>query len=119
MKSLINRKNWINDSLIIKDRSKFVVTRLDDICYIQASKDYLIINTLDKRYTIWKSLKSILDILPKNQFMQVHKSYVVNGDFVESLTMDQIKIRYMDDLIPIGRTFRTAIIEQIELCLLG
>ena len=49
-----------------------------DISHIEAMGDYVKVVTNNKNYMVLSTMKSFLDKLPKNQFIRIHKSYIVN-----------------------------------------
>lgn len=54
------------------------------VCFIKCENVYLNIVTINENYLIRKKLKEFMEELPKELFFQVHRSYVVNLNFVES-----------------------------------
>jgi len=48
-------------------------------------------------------LESLLD---KEQFVRVHRSYLVNMAYVEHYSLDHIVIKSTDVFVPIGKTYR-------------
>lgn len=88
--------------IFVKSEHESVKINLDDIQYIQGLKDYLKIHIVDSNKTILTllSFKELLDKLPPNQFLRVHKSFVVNVNFIRTVQRNRIVI---DDIrIPIG-----------------
>jgi len=59
-----------------------------------------------------QSFKSILDQLPINKFIQVHKSWVVAIPKIESIERNRIKIG--KELIPIGDKYKNKFFEMIK-----
>lgn len=83
-----------------------ILTRIDpnDIMYIEALRDYIKIFLKDKSYIVHCTLKNSLEHLPKN-FIRVHKSYVINTDFIESLSRTTYKIKIGESIIPCGEFY--------------
>ncbi len=77
---------------------------LDDILYIEGMQEYLKIYLSDKRILTKQSMKAILKTLPKDQFIQVHKSYIVALSKIESIERNHIKIS--GKLIPVGDYYK-------------
>ena len=75
----------------------------NDILYIEALKDYVIIHTFTDRYITWINLKNIHSQLPDSVFVRVNKSYVVNIQHITSYTHQFVYIG--DTEIPIGRAY--------------
>jgi two-component system LytT family response regulator len=62
-----------------------IIVKTNDIMYITASNVYLDVVTKDKTYLIRKKLKDMLKELPEDIFMQVHRSNIVNVNYVKSI----------------------------------
>jgi len=75
----------------------------NDILYIEALKDYVIIYTFTDKYITWINLKNIHSQLPESVFVRVNKSYVVNIQHVTSYTHQFVYIGETE--IPIGRAY--------------
>ncbi|MBN2812459.1 MAG: LytTR family transcriptional regulator, partial [Bacteroidales bacterium] len=66
-----------------------------------------------KKIMTKQSFNGLMASLPDDQFIRVHKSWVVNLARVESVERNRIKIG--DRLIPIGETYRDAFLRRIGL----
>lgn len=92
--------------IFVKAEYESVKIDLDAIEYIQGLKDYLkihIVNT-NKAILTRMSFKEILDKLPANQFLRVHKSYIVNINAIKTIQRNRIVIN--DTRIPIGESHK-------------
>ena len=67
-----------------------IIVKANDIMYITASNVYLDVVTKDKTYVIRKKLKDMLKELPEDIFMQVHRSNIVNVNYVKSINNSTI-----------------------------
>ncbi len=100
-----------NKTISLYSDHKIYKVPLDDIEYIEGLKEYVSYYTHDQRIIVLQSLKHIEEILPENEFMRVHKSYIVSVSKVKSLTGNQLQIG--KKLIPIGRSYREEVIKKI------
>jgi len=98
--------------VFIKTENRHQKIFLKDILYIQGLKDYLMIYTPQGRVLTLQSFQSLFKILPENEFIRVHKSYVVSLNKIENIERNRIKIG--DKIIPIGETFRKDFLQHIE-----
>lgn len=99
--------------IFVKAEYESVKINLDDIKYIQGLKDYLKIHIVNTNKTILTlmSFKEILDKLPLNQFIRVHKSFIVNVDFINTIQRNRIVI---DDMrIPIGESHKAGVFSTL------
>lgn len=84
---------------------------LNEILYLVSDRNYTTIVTQHKKYVLIEALKNWATTLPEN-FIQVHKSYIVNMHKVEKLSGNLVYIN--DTKIPIGRTFKAAFLQKIN-----
>lgn len=92
------------DSIFIKADSRLVRMNLKDIQYIEALGNYMKIYTTDGRYTILSTMKEIAEKLSGNDFVRVHRSYIVRVDQIESIEDQYIKIG--EKHISIGKAYK-------------
>src|SRR5690606_8223317 len=72
-----NGISFEQDFIFVKVDHKLVKVYLNEIFYIQAMENYLCLYTSHKRYIIHKTLKSIMENISSDKFIQVHRSYVI------------------------------------------
>lgn len=100
----IKQETFRNDEfIIVKVDYKNVKIRLGQILFIEALDNYVKIYTTKKTYITLQNLKSIGEILCPDDFLRVHKSYIVSLSRIDFFTKDHIHIQ--NHIIPIGRTF--------------
>jgi len=93
-----------NDSFIfLKVDKKLVKIKFETILYIESLKDYIKVFTTTDNYLIHKSLTSIAEELPKNNFIRIHRSYTIAIDKIKSLEGNLLEIG--TTRIPIGRKY--------------
>ncbi|MCX6271401.1 MAG: LytTR family DNA-binding domain-containing protein [Bacteroidetes bacterium] len=99
--SIYNPKN---DFFFVKTEFRLQKVDFRDIQYIEGMGDYLRIVTLKERIMTLQNFKNMEDILPADQFVRVHRSYIVSIDKILSIERNRIKIA--DTLIPIGENYK-------------
>jgi len=101
--------------IFVKAEYESIKINLDDIKYIQGLKDYLkvhIVNT-NKAILTLMSFREIMEKLPSGQFLRVHKSFIVNVDFIKTIQRNRIVI---DDVrIPIGESHKAGVFSMLGL----
>lgn len=90
------------DHIFIRVNRKDIKLILSEIQYIQGLKDYLKIHTVSKTYISKITLKSLLNQLPE-QFIQVHRSYIINQYHITAITNHDVELGSVE--IPIGETY--------------
>lgn len=111
-----HQSNEVNSNFIfIKSEYDNIKINTEDIKYLQGLKDYIKIYIKDSNKTVLtlSSFKEIQDKLPSNQFLRVHRSFIVNISFIKSVQKTKIII---DDIrIPIGETYKKEVLKQLGL----
>lgn len=57
----------------------------DELQYIEARLNYVLLHTADRKLIVYLTLKGLLESLPADRFIKVHKSFVVNKDCIKSI----------------------------------
>ncbi len=91
-----------------------VKIKLKDIKYIQGLKDYLKIHIVEEKPVLTlMTFKDIQSKLPDDQFLRVHRSYIVNIRSVSSIQKSKVIIDNFR--IPIGDSYKTEFLKKIGL----
>ncbi len=112
--SLAGSKDGGKDFIFVKTNSKLVKLKTDDIYYIEALKDYVVIHTIDTRYTIHSTMKDIEAKMGKEDFLRVHRSFIVRLDKISTIDYPNLMIEKMDKIIPIGGSYREDLNNRIK-----
>ena len=104
-----------NEFIFVKASSKLVKLNLKDIYFIEALKDYVVINTNEKRYTIHSTMKDIERKLGDEQFIRVHRSFIVRLDKIASIEYPNLQLEKDKKLIPIGGSYKDDLVTKINL----
>jgi DNA-binding LytR/AlgR family response regulator len=91
--------------LYFKSDRKMVKVLLDEIVYIESLKDYIkIVRQSAAPLVILQSISVLEEMLPRNKFLRVHRSYIVSAGMVSSFTQENIEVSGYH--IPVGRAYR-------------
>ena len=86
--------------------------KLADIFFIQSKGDYLKIVTSSRSYLMHGTMQNIMGILPENQFVRVHKSYIISVPKIKYLEGNKL---FMDAIvIPIGKVYRDDLLKALS-----
>ena len=113
--SLVENQESSPDILFIKSNSKLVKVQTVDIFYVEALKDYVIVNTLNARYTIHSTMKDIEAKLPQKEFVRVHRSFIVRIDKIISIEQPYLIIEHEKKPIPIGGSHKDELMSRLNL----
>jgi len=96
------------ERILIKANYQLVPVNLDEILFIKALSDYVIIKTTTGKYITLSTMKDMVSNLPDNVFVRSHRSFIVNLDKVSAVKGSTIEIRdsEMRFSVPIGRAYK-------------
>lgn len=96
--------NEEKDYTYFKVSGKLIKVNHIDILFAQSIKDYILLSTVNGNLIVHMTMKYLTELLPKNQFARIHRSYIVNLAKVVVITKNQLKIG--DKEIPIGESYK-------------
>lgn len=101
-----------NDYIMVKADYKLYKVNFDDLLFIEGQHEYVTFHTKTKRITALYSLKNLEDTLPKDKFVRTHKSFIVSIKNIEDI--DKTYVTVAGNKIPIGASYRDALIERLS-----
>lgn len=84
LQTIKSGQNYL-DRLLIKSAGRIVIVSVKEITLIQAMDDYVEVNTKKESYLIQHSLNHLEERLNPDQFIRVHRSFIVNIDAVRDI----------------------------------
>jgi DNA-binding LytR/AlgR family response regulator len=112
--SLIENKES-KDFIFVKSKSRLVKIKTSDIYYVEALKDYVVINTLENRYTIHSTMKDIVSKLSHDQFIRVHRSFIVRLDKIAAIEYPNLHLEKDKKIVPIGGSYKDELMDRLNL----
>jgi len=100
-----------DDFIFVKTENRLQKVALSDILFIEGQGDYLKIVTTSARIMTLQNFRKFEEALPPENFIRVHKSYLVALNKIESISRNRIKIG--NTLIPVSDTYKDAFYEAI------
>jgi two-component system, LytTR family, response regulator len=107
-----DKNNNAKDSIFVNTEYRLERIELKGILYIEGMKDYLKIVTTEKNILILQNFKGIQEILPPDEFVRIHKSFIVALNKIENIERNRIKIGKA--LIPISDTYKIEFYNLID-----
>jgi two-component system, LytTR family, response regulator len=90
---------------------KMVKVMLHDILYIESMKDYVKVVTVNGVIITKQSISSVEEMLPENQFIRTHRSFIVSLSRIRTYTSELIEIEKAE--VPIGKLFRNNVLKVL------
>jgi len=114
--SLVENKDDRNkDILFVKSNSRLVKVHLKDIYFVEALKDYVIINTEFARYTVHSTMKELDRKLGSEEFARVHRSFIARLDKIQSIDNQNVILENEKKVIPVGVSYREELMQKLNL----
>lgn len=108
-------KKLAEDKEYLTIRADYKLNKIayDDILFLEGLDDYVKIHLNNgKKITARTSMKSILEKLPENQFIRIHRSYIVNIKHITSVQNKSVNIG--EQQLAVGDTYKNVIQDLIK-----
>jgi len=90
--------------IFIRQNNSYIQVNIDSIIYIEASGNYTKVVTSENLITIRGKISDMIEILPQQEFLQVHKSFAIATTHITSIEGNRITLG--EHHVPIGKTFK-------------
>lgn len=97
-------KTGQTESILIKSGTEYHQVNPDDIFFVEGAGNYVTFFTPKKKIISLMTMKNVLELLPHDIFLQIHKSYIVSFKHIEIIEKDRVWIRKRE--IPVGETYK-------------
>lgn len=111
--TVIHNEHERDKLIFVKADNKIFKVYLNSIFYIEALGDYVKIRTQNGTVVTYQTLKGIEEQMPNEEFIRVHKSYIVAFSKIDIIEGNTIKIGEAE--IPIGKNYRRGFFDLIKL----
>ena len=104
-----------SDSLYVKSDYRMLRVLIDSIVYVESMSEYvrIFVEGNSKPIVSLLSMKKIEEVLPKNSFMRVHRSYLVNLNKIKEIS--KMRVVYEGNVyVPIGDMYKDNFFDYIE-----
>lgn len=118
---LFETENRINDPIKVNKPSDYIFVKsgfstvkieFSTVLFIEGMKDYLSIHTSNSKVMTLLSFESILDSLPKKEFIRIHRSFIIAIERINKIENNHVIIG--NSKIPIGGSFKKNFFSEIE-----
>jgi DNA-binding LytR/AlgR family response regulator len=97
--------------IFIKCDGKIEKVLLDELLYIEAMANYVTLYTKTGKLIAYLTIKGILESLPPDKFLQVHKSHIVNTDFITTIEGNMLHVA--NAKITVGQSFLDSVMKGV------
>ena len=97
----------------IKSDGIWVNIQFHEILFIEGCKEYVLIHCRQKTYKTLRSMSSLEDLLSTDEFVRIHKSYIVSISSIIGFSAEEIELNNNIKL-PISRNKKEIVIEKLK-----
>ena len=101
-----------SDSIFVRKNEKMIKILIDDIYYFEADRNYCKIHAKNKDCLLVMTLKEINERLPKENFLRIHRSYIVNLSHVDEVAGSHVVIG--KKAIPMSKNLRGELMNRLQ-----
>ncbi|UYQ95461.1 LytTR family DNA-binding domain-containing protein [Chitinophaga horti] len=101
------------DFIFIRTDKRIIRLNLHEILFVEALRNYVAIQTTSQKILTLQNLRSFEEALPSQQFIRVHKSFIVSISKVDSVEKQRIFMGA--HLVPVGDTYVKQFYEAMKL----
>tara|TARA_R110002049_G_scaffold37947_1_gene118611 strand:- start:178 stop:894 length:717 start_codon:yes stop_codon:yes gene_type:complete len=101
-----------NDFMFVRSDRIMIKIDFNDIVYIESYSDYIKIHLTEKTIVTRETISAIEAKLPKENFIRIHRSYIIALSQIESFTNEQITIS--NKSLPISRSYKKEVLSKLE-----
>jgi DNA-binding LytR/AlgR family response regulator len=107
------KENSEDDHIFIKSDGKLVRLKNDDILYIESMGDYVKFVSTEKKYVALNTIKNLETKVNHQQFMKVHRSYIVNIGKVDNIRENTLYVKGAE--IPVSKACKAEVIRRFNI----
>ncbi len=98
--------------IYVKENKKVIKIYLNEILFIEGQNEYIRIHADNRRVVVKSSLMSIESKLPSNQFIRIHKSYIVSIPRIRAFNATTIELE--NAKLRIGRNYKNQVFSTLH-----
>ncbi|MGE0771561.1 MAG: LytR/AlgR family response regulator transcription factor [Cyclobacteriaceae bacterium] len=100
----VEDKSNSGDFVFVKDGTRLVKVKLDDILYVEGLKDYVTIHTRQQKVVSLQRLKVLEEQLPPSRFIRIHNSFIVALAAIDAVHKNEVQIG--SAMLPISDSYK-------------
>jgi len=113
VKDITGKVEVSKGDIFIKSDLKFVKVNFQEVYFVEAMADYVILHLEGKRHIIHSTMKSIEQKLSNDTFARIHRSFIVNMNKVEAV--DNAVVTVLDKKLPIGASYKKEFMSRLRI----
>lgn len=103
------------DVIFVKSNARMVKIKTKDIYFVEALKDYVVINTVNAKFTVLSTMKNIEQKLSTKDFIRVHRSFIVRIDKISAVDHHVLIMEDEKKEIPVGGSYKDDLSNRLNM----
>ncbi|KAB2867042.1 MAG: response regulator transcription factor [Bacteroidales bacterium] len=100
------------EPLFIKSGNQLVKVWPSEILFVEAAGNYMRFHTRERKVMSLLTMKDVLGILSKDEFIRIHKSYIISLKHLEAIERHDVVVG--GEQIPVGITYREQFLSRVN-----
>jgi DNA-binding LytR/AlgR family response regulator len=104
----------LNDRIFVRQKGKLVKIFIKDILYAKAERNYCRIFTAHLDYLLTTPLKSLEGLLPSDQFLRIHRSYIINMAKIDTIGEQFAYVSIGQQTLRVSEPYQEALAKRLK-----
>lgn len=111
----VSQKVAEDDFFFADAEGKKIKIKFSEIIYVEGAGNYVYIITEEKKIVWYKTMNGIQELLPKNKFIRIHKSYIISINNIKSVRGNEVFLMLKGNSknFPIGITYKEHLLKSL------
>lgn len=102
------------NGLFVRDQNQYLKVNYEEIIWIEDLSTQIKIYTTDQIYSVKHPFNSLIDKLPSGLFIRIHKQYIVNASYLNSIDISNDKVSLAEAELPLGINYKSDVINRLN-----
>jgi len=111
--NIANKDNHVK-TIFLKNVDRFDKVVINDICFVESQKNYLLIHIHTMVYKHRATLKEFIEMLPSSDFIKTHRAFLINSNKIVSVDRSNHMVNILNNNIPISKAYRLEVYKKIK-----
>ena len=99
------------DFFFVKCEGRIEKVLYDELVYVEAKLNYVMLHTESRQLMVYLTIKGIMDQLPPEVFLKIHKSTIININKIKSLEGNQVNMGKTS--VVISQSLQESVLKEI------
>ena len=113
VKSLFIKIDQERKTILVKEGNDLLRLYCDDIVFCESDGHHVIIHTQEECFHVRQSIKDLENLVDPTSFQRVHRSYLVNMNYVKRIKENRLILQHDNGEIPVGRVYKKELVRAL------